>query len=316
MNHPAKGGAARAGLDIGARHAVPPSILGLVLFIAFAWGSSWPVMKLVMTEMAPMHYRLICLVIGSALLFAIARAGGENIRIPAGSRRRIVAIALANLGAWNILAAYGIPMIGAARASILCYTLPVWTALLGRWFLNERLTPRRVLGVSMGLAAAVLLLGNDIRAVGQSPLGAMMLIGAAIGWAGSLVMMRKWSIDLPTSSFTAWQGLVAVFPVGAIALFFEQGSFSPFGLSAGPFWGLLYSLFVFVFSNWAWTKIAVSVPPAVSSLSMLLNPVVAVFTSALAFDEHPQWADYAALALVVGAMATVMVPQKAQSGSA
>lgn len=286
------------------------TIVGLVLFIAFAWGAGWPIMKVVMTEMAPMRMRLFCLAIGSAALFAYARASGQSIRVPAGSRLRLVYIALANLGAWNILAVYGITMIGAARASILCYTFPVWTALLGRWFLDEQLTPRRLLGVGLGLLAVLLLLGNDIRAVGGSPLGAIMLIGAAIGWAASLIMMRKWSIDLPTSSFTAWQTLVTIVPVGSIALFFEQGSFSPLGLSTWPFWGLMYLLFVSFLSSWAWTKIALTVPPAVSSLSMLLTPVVAVFTSALVIDEQPQWIDYAALTLVVSAMATVLLPSR------
>jgi len=292
------------------RRPARTTIVGLVLFIALAWGSGWPVMKLVMAEMAPMHMRSFCLVIGSAVLFAYARASGQSIRVPAGSRLRLVYIALANLGAWNILAVYGITMIGAARASILCYTFPVWTALLGRWFLNEQLTPRRLLGVGFGLLAVLLLLGNDVRAVGRSPLGAMMLIGAAIGWAASLIMMRKWSINLPTSSFTAWQILITIVPVGSIALFFEQGDFSPLGLSAWPFWGLMYLLCTSILSNWAWTKIALTVPPAVSSLSILFTPVVAVFTSALLIDEQPQWIDYAALALVVSAIATVLLPSR------
>ena len=295
---------------MNARQPVRILVVGLVLFIAFAWGSGWPIMKVVMAEMAPMHMRSFCLVIGAAALFAYARASGQSIRIPAGSRLRLVYIALANLGAWNILAVYGITMIGAARASILCYTFPVWTALLGRWFMNEPLTPRRLIGVGLGLLAVLLLLGNDIRAVGRSPLGAMMLIGAAIGWAASLIMMRKWSINLPTSSFTAWQTLITIVPVGGIALFFEQGGFSPLGLSTWPFWGLMYLLSVSFLSNWAWTKIALTVPPAVSSLSMLLTPIVAVFTSALVIDEQPQWVDYAALTLVVSAMATMLFPSR------
>lgn len=292
------------------RQPVRISSVGLVFFIALAWGSCWPVMKLVMAEMAPMHMRSFCLVIGAAALFAYARASGQSIRVPAGSRLRLVYIALANLGAWNILAVYGITMIGAARASILCYTFPVWTALLGRWYLNEQLTLRRLLGVGLGLLAVLLLLGNDVRAVGRSPFGAMMLIGASIGWAASLIMMRKWSIDLPTSSFTAWQTLITIVPVGSTALFWEQGSFSPLGLSTLPFWGLMYLLFVSIFSSWAWTKIALTVSPTVSSISMLLTPVVSVFTSALVIDEQPQWIDYAALALVVSAMATVLLPSR------
>ena len=295
------------------RHPVPVHIAGLMFFIAFAWGSSWPVMKVVLTELAPMHFRLICLVIGVLGLFAISWAGGQRIRLPAGSGLPLLGISLCNLGAWNILAPHGVLMIGAGRAAILCYTFPVWTALLGRWFLKEELTPRRVMGVSLGLFAVLLLLGSDIQAVGRSPLGAVLLIAVAIGWAASLVMMKKWPIDLPSSSFTAWQALITMVPVGLFALFFEEGSFSPAGLTIWPLLALVYSIFIFIFCNWAWTKIAVTVSPAVSSLSVLFNPVIAVFTSALLIDEQPQWADYAALVLVVCAMATVLLPSAKQA---
>ena len=295
---------------MNARQPARFAIVGLVLFIALAWGTGWPVMKIVMAEMAPMHMRSFCLLIGSAVLLAYARASGQRVRIPAGSRLRLAYIGLANYGAFNILAVYGITLIGAARASILCYTFPVWTALLGRWFLNEQLTPRRLLGVVLGLLAVLLLLGNDVRSLGRSPLGATMLIVVAIGWAASLIMMRKWSIDLPTSSFTAWQTLITVVPVGSIALLFERGSFSPLGLSTWPFWGLMYLVCSSILSTWAWTKLALTVPPAVSSLSMLLTPVVAVFASAMLTDDQPQWIDYVALTLVVSAMATVLLSSR------
>ena len=295
---------------MNARRPVPAHIAGLMFFIAFAWGTSWPVMKVVLAEMAPLHFRLICLAVGVPGLFGISFAAGQRMRLPAGCGWPLLGISLCNLAAWNILAPHGVLLIGAARAAILCYTFPVWTALLGRWVLKEELTPRRVTGVSLGLLAVVLLLGSDIQAVGRSPLGAVLLIAVAIGWAASLIMMKKWPIDLPSSSFTAWQALIAIVPVGSAALFFERGSFSPAVLTIWPLLGLVYSILVFIFCNWAWTKIALSVSPAVSSLSVLFNPVIAVFTSALLVQERPQWADYAGLVLVVIAMATVLLPSR------
>src|SRR6266700_1828108 len=123
-------------------YALPPSIVVLVPLLALGWGSNWPVMKVVMTEMAPLHFRVLCLIAGAVGLFAIAQANRLPIRVPKGSWPRLVAIAAFNVAAWNVLAVYGVTFMESGRAAILAYTFPVWSVLLGVWFLREPLTGR------------------------------------------------------------------------------------------------------------------------------------------------------------------------------
>jgi drug/metabolite transporter (DMT)-like permease len=123
--------------------------------------------------------------------------------------------------------------------------------------------------------------------------------------------MKRWPVDLPTTSFTGWQMLIALVPVLSGAFFFENGSFSPLGLTAWPLWGLIYNAIVSsIFCNWAWIKIATHAPISVSSLSTLMIPIVGVFSGMLVLGERPQWSDFAALALVVAALAVVLMPQR------
>src|SRR6266498_4143154 len=112
-------------------YALPPSIIALVVLLALGWGSNWPVMKVVMTEMAPLHFRALCLIAGAAGLFAIAQANRLPIRVPKGSWPRLVAIAAFNVAAWNVLAVYGVTFMESGRAAILAYTFPVWSVQLG-----------------------------------------------------------------------------------------------------------------------------------------------------------------------------------------
>src|SRR6266700_1320016 len=142
-------------------YALPPSIVVLVPLLALGWGSNWPVMKVVMTEMAPLHFRVLCLIAGAVGLFAIAQANRLPIRVPKGSWPRLVAIAAFNVAAWNVLAVYGVTFMESGRAAILAYTFPVWSVLLGVWFLREPLTGRRLAGVILGLLGMLLLLGVD-----------------------------------------------------------------------------------------------------------------------------------------------------------
>jgi drug/metabolite transporter (DMT)-like permease len=75
-------------------------------------------------------------------------------------------------------------------------------------------------------------------------------------------------------------------------------------------------VFSFAWAHWAWIKLATTVSVTVFSLSMLLIPVVGVFSGMLFLGERPGWEEYAALALVLGCLLTVVLPQRASAGSA
>lgn len=292
-------------------YAPPPGIVALVVLLALGWGFNWPVMKVVMTEMAPMHFRTLCLVVGAAGLFAIASANGLPIRVPSGAWPRLIAITAFNVAAWNVLAVYGVTLMDSGRAAILAYTFPVWGVLLGVWVLREPVTGRRLAGVVLGFLGMLVLLGDEIQAVGRSPTGALLLIGSAICWAVSTAIMKRWPVDLPTTSFTGWQMLLALVPIFGGALVFERGSFSPLTLSTWPLAGLVYNMLISsIFCNWAWIKIATHAPISVSSLSTLMIPVVGVLSGVLLLGERPHWTDFAALGLVVAALAAVLLPRR------
>ena len=105
--------------------------------------------------------------------------------------------------------------------------------------------------------------------------------------------------------------LIALVPIAIAGLSLERGTFNPFALSVWPMAGVLFNLLVaFLFCYWAWTKIALVAPVGVSSLSVMMIPVVGVFSGMLVLGETPRWQDYVALLLVVGALATVLLPSR------
>lgn len=292
-------------------HTFPPHLVGLLIGLTLGWGFNWPMMKVALSEMEPMRFRTLCLLFGAAGLFTVARVSGLPVRIPKAQWPRIIAIAIVNVTGWNVFAIYGVRLMASGRAAILGYTMPVWSVMLSTWLLNEPFTKRRALGTALGCAGLLLLLGEEVQAVGRSPLGAVFMVCAAMSWALGTVMMKRWPVSLPTSSFTGWQMLIAVVPIAIAGLAHERGTFNPFALSVGPMLGVLYNLLVaFLFCYWAWTKIALVAPVGVASLSVMMIPVVGVFSGMLVLGERPRWQDYAALALVVGALATVLLPSK------
>jgi len=283
------------------------------VLLTLGWGLNWPLMKLALADIPGWTFRGLCVASGAIGLFIIARAGGQRIHIPAGQWPRVAATAIANVTMWNVLIGYGLLLLPSGRTAILAYTMPLWTVLLSRFVLHEKLTRRRVLGVSLGMAGMGLLLADEFAAMEAAPIGAALALGAAFSWAVGTVLMRRYPTDLPTTSFTAWQLLIGGVPIMIGALILEWGEWRPIG--AGAAIGLAYNmLFVFIFCYWAWYKIATTVPATIAALSTLMIPIVGLFSGMLILGERPQWQEYAALVLVIAALATVLVPPKQAAG--
>jgi drug/metabolite transporter (DMT)-like permease len=282
--------------------------LVLVLLVALAWGFNWPMLKIALAEMAPLHFRTWCVLGGAAGLFAIAIAGRRPLAVPRGQWGRLLAVTVFNVTAWNVLVAYGVTLMDSGRASILGFTMPIWGVLLGRWFFGEPLTGRHVAALGLGIAGLAFLLGGELSVAGRSPVGTALMLGAAALWAVGVVLMKRWGpLGMPGTVFTGWQLLLGGLPI-VLAVPFEDGSFSPLRLGTGAQLALVYSVAVaFVFSYWAWNRAVAELPVVVSSLSSLLVPLVGVFSAMLVLGERPAWTDFAALALITAAVATVLL---------
>lgn len=289
------------------RHGFPASILWVLAALTVGWGFNWPMIKLALTEMPVLSFRSVCLLGGAAGLFATAAYARLSLQVPRGQWGRLLLIALFNITGWSLCTVYGIGYMSSGRAAILSYTMPLWGILLSAWLLKERLTARRVLGVGLGMGAMLLLLSNELQAVQAAPKGTLLMLAGALSWAIGTVLMKRYPVGLPVVSLTAWQLLLGGIPIFAGALAFDLDSLRP--LSLWPAVALAYNVLVaFVFCHWAWVKIATTVPVGVSSLSTLMIPVVGVFSGMLVLAERPHWQDYAALGLVLLALATVMLP--------
>jgi drug/metabolite transporter (DMT)-like permease len=212
---------------------------------------------------------------------------------------------------WNMLVAFGVTMIPSGRAAILAYTMPAWAIPLSVWLLKERVNGRKLAGLALGIAGMALLLGEGIVDLGRAPVGSLLVLGAAFTWALGTVLQKRYPVQMPVGPYSAWIMLLGGVPIflGAVA-FDEFTRLREVSLWAGL--GLAYNvLFAFAWAHWAWIKLATSVSVTVFSLSMLMIPVVGVFSGILFLGERPSWAEYAALALVLGSLLTVVLPRKA-----
>jgi drug/metabolite transporter (DMT)-like permease len=128
---------------------------GFLFLTSFLWGTNWPVMKYLTSELPPISARAVSVVLGVAL------ARGEKLMPPAGQWRRLLTSSSLNFGAWLGLTSASLAWLRASEAVIIAYTLPVWTMLLALPVLGERLTAARGLGLMLGLVGVGLLMLSE-----------------------------------------------------------------------------------------------------------------------------------------------------------
>jgi len=73
------------------------------------------------------------------------------------------------------------------------------------------------------------------------------------------------------------------------------------------------ALLVFGFAFVVWFRLARTLPPVASGLSVMMIPVVGVFSGALILGETPHWQDYCAMALILVSLGTVLIKPKPRS---
>lgn len=294
-----------------AQHEHLPARLWWVLAtLTLVWGFNWTAMKVAISEVAPFTFRTLCLGIGSGLLFAFLRGGGQSLSIPRDQWKRLLLIAFFTITCWNILVVFGLRHIPSGRAAILAYTMPAWAIPLSVLILGERMTGRKLLGLAFGMAGMGLLLWDEFARLRSMPLGGLLVLGASVTWAIGTVLQKKYPVRAPLPAYTAWIMLLGGVPIYAGMLAFEDLSHLA-GIGLWQALAVAYNvLFAFAWGHWAWMKLATTVSVAVFSLSMLVIPVVGVFSGMLFLGERPGWPEYAALGFVLGSLATVVIPQR------
>ena len=293
---------------------LPVRLWWVLAGLTLVWGFNWTAMKVAISEIGPFTFRTLCLGCGSAVLFSFLRLTGEPLAIPRSQWPRLAAIAFFNITLWNLLVVYGLALIPSGRASILAYTMPAWAIPLSVLLLGERMTPRKLAGLLLGMAGMALLLWDEFTRLQGAPLGAALVLGASVTWAIGTILQKKYPVKAPVAAMTAWLLLIGGVPIYIGALLLED--FSQLrGISLNAALGVAYNIFLsFAWAHWAWIKLATSVSVTVFSLCMLAVPLVAVFSGMLFLGERPGWPEYAALAFVVGSLATVIAPQKKNAG--
>jgi len=266
-------------------------------------------MKIGVAEIAPLTFRALTLPFAGIGLLGIALAQRQSIRVPRTLWWPLGWLSLFNIAGWNGFVMFGVQHLPAGRSAILGYTMPLWATLCAVIVAGERLTVRRVVGLALGMAGMLVLIGDEMHLLGGALFGVAMILIAALSWGLGTALLRRWPMPMSPVALTGWMIVLGWIPMALLAPVFdptplptELARLSWRGWSA-----LAYNILPGgLLANWAWFTLARSLPVSLSSLLSLPIPVAGVFAGMAFLGERPGPSEWVALVFVVTALFVVM----------
>ena len=280
--------------------------LKMLVLLTLIWGINWPVMKYAVSQFPPLTYRWLSMLGGAMCITVYAMITQQNLRVPRQQWGKIVLLSIPNMLMWHIFCVLGVKELASGRAAIIAYTMPVWSTLTGVLF-GVKVERRSWIGIALALSGTLLLLSSELGNLLNQSHGFTLMIIAAVSWGFGTASIRHWPTGLPTIAFTHVMLWVASVLMGVVVWVFEGDQLQwPVGFS--QWWPLAYGVFgVFAYCHIAWFNLASSLPPVASGVSVMMIPVLGVFSGMLLLGEVPHWQDYGALLLIVASMVVVLV---------
>lgn len=194
-------------------------------WIAFAtcsvlWGIPYFLIKVAVEDNSPAFVAWSRIALGAAVLLPIAWKVGA-FRGLRGRWRVVLLFAVVEISIPFTLIPVGERFISSSLAAILIAAVPLTIAMMAaRLDPSERPTGARLVGLFIGLAGVVALVGIDVAGRPRELLGALCMVVATVGYAAGPMIIRTKLADLhPMGPVAASLGIAAVLlaPAGIVS---------------------------------------------------------------------------------------------------
>lgn len=279
----------------------------MLIALGFAWGLTWPAMRVALDEIPPFSMRVVTLGLGAAALFAYVKWQGRPIALGGWKNAgHLFVSAILNVLSFSLLSVIAMLYAGTGRVAMLSYTMPIWAAFFAWFVLGERITRTRLIALTLCVAGMAILIYPLARTT--SIIGLMIAVSIAVSWAAGTVYVKWVRMSGDPVANAAVQIFIA-FLVVTIGLPFAEGTLH---LSQAHLPALLAAAFAgFVGSGLAyflWFGIIGRVSAMTASLGVLSAPVIGVVSTALLLGEIPTVSDVIGYVLIFAASVCVLLP--------
>jgi len=281
----------------------------MLVALSFAWGLTWPAMRIALDEIPPFSMRVVTLALGAGALFIAARLQGRSFALGGMENAAHLAVSgILNVLSFSLLSVIAMMFAATGRVAMLSYTMPIWAALLAWFVLGERFTRASVIALILCAAGMAILIYPLMHS--GALIGLLIAVFIAVSWAAGTVYVKWARIKGDPIANAAWQIFVA-FVVVVLCLPFAEGTLQLTQAHALAVFAMIFAGLVGSgLAYFLWFGIIGRIPAMTASLGVLSAPVIGVVSTAVLLGEIPTVADIIGYVLIFAASVCVLLPSR------
>ncbi len=179
----------------------------LTSIVAQVWGGSFIAIKIGVENIPPISLAFLRFAIASPFMLILSMIWKRS-RINIKELPMLIAIALTGVTLLYILQFTGVKYTSATNASLLINTNVLFIAIFSWIFLKEPFSYRKLAGVLLGFAGAVLVILNGSLSLSLSSIGDILIIFSAICWAIYSILGKKMLKNYDAFSLTTYAFII------------------------------------------------------------------------------------------------------------
>ncbi len=258
------------------------------------WGGSFVATKLALRDVAPATVVWLRFAVGVAVLGGATAARRQFARLGWREAGYFALLGFIGITFHQWLQSTGLETAQASTTAWIVSTTPVFMALLGRFFLKEKLGAARIVGIGLAAAGVLLVVSRgDWRSLRLGSFGApgdWLILISALNWAVFSVLSRPGLQRHPAAGMMFYV-MAAGWMFSSAAFFGGPGladlpRLTPSGWLAVGFLGLFASGLAYIF----WYDALKAMPASQVGVFLYLEPLVTVVVAAALLQEAVVWA--------------------------
>ncbi len=164
-----------------------------LLGVAVIWGVNIPVMKSGLEGIEPFAFNAMRLLLSALVLVLFAaREISPVVEQPPGLWKQVLLYSVIASGIYQWMFLLGISRTASGNGSLIMATVPLWTAVLARFLLQETLSGQAKIGLATAFTGTMIVaLEKGVSGDSSLLVGNCFMLLAALTWAWATVQSRK-----------------------------------------------------------------------------------------------------------------------------
>ncbi|MGG3890704.1 DMT family transporter [Metabacillus fastidiosus] len=257
----------------------------LLISVILSWSYGWVITKVGLNYIPPFKFATLRFSIGSLCMLLILFIFKAPI-FPKGIWFKTIILGILQTTSVFLLTLYGMRFINVGQASIIIYSMPIWSALIGYLVLKEKIKIKQVIGLGIALIGLMIMLGFDLILSKDLSVifGEVLLTLGAISWGASNIYLKKNFHSANKLTISTWQMIFGTIGIMIAALIMEAQkpiTWNTQVLFIILFTGIIASAYCFT----GWYFILSKINTIIASTSLLFIPIISILLEWVILDK-------------------------------